>query len=411
MGVGKGPEMRPFKELTGREEAMDLILRNVEKIKRVEEVKLDESDGRILAEDIDARAHVPPFDRSAMDGYALHASDTLNASEETPAVLKIIGKQHAADLFDYTISLGECVVISTGAPIPDGADAVVMVEYTETEGNLVNVFKEVKPGRNIAPAGEDMKKGNRVLDVGEHITPGKVGTLAALGYEKVKVYERPRIGIYSSGPEIVPQNQELGPGQIYDINSFTLSSVIKRNGAVPLRRGVIPDDYGSIKEAILEGSKFDLVVLSGGSSVGSKDLFADVIQEIGEIVFHGVRVKPGKPTLFGKVDGTPVFGMPGYPTSCLNNSYVFLTPALRKMAGLPPVNRREITVPMGHRMESKSDREQFITVRVSDGKAFRVYKQSGDITSMTHADGFMILSIGKSIINEGEHVEVTLFNY
>jgi molybdenum cofactor synthesis domain-containing protein len=410
MGTGKGLEMRPFKELIGREEAMERILGNVEQIKRVEEVKLDESDGRVLAEDIDARFDVPPFDRSAMDGYALHASDTLNASEETPIVLRIIGKQHTGDLFEETIGLGECVVISTGAPIPNGADAVVMVEYTETEGNLVNVFKEVKPGRNIAPAGEDMKKGNRLLDVGEYITPGKVGTLAALGYEKVKVYERPHIGVYSSGPEIVPQNHELGPGQIYDINSFTLSSVIKRNGGVPLRMGVIPDDYESIKESILDASKFDLVVLSGGSSVGSKDLFADVIQEIGEIVFHGVSVKPGKPTLFGKVDGTPIFGMPGYPTSCLNNSYVFLTPALRKIAGLPPVNRRKITVPMGHRMESKSDREHFITVRVSEGKAFMVYKQSGDITSMTHADGFMILPIGKSIIKESETVQVTLFD-
>jgi molybdenum cofactor synthesis domain-containing protein len=402
--------MKPFEELTSLEEAMDLILSNVERIDRFEKVGLEDADGRVLYEDVDVPFDVPPFDRSAMDGYALHASDTLNASEETPAVLRITGKQHTGDLFEDIIGLGECVEISTGAPIPNGVDAVVMVEYTETEGNLVKVFKEVKPGRNIAPAGEDMKKGHRVLKVGEYITPGKVGTLGALGYENVKVYERPQVGVYSSGPEIVPQGQELGPGEIYDINSFTISSIIKRNGGVPLRMGIVPDNYESIKESIREASKFDLVVLSGGSSVGSRDLFADVVQEIGEILFHGVRVKPGKPTLFGKIDGTPIFGMPGYPTSCLNNSYVFLTPGLRKIAGLPPVNRREITVKMEHRMESKSDREQFITVRISEGKAFRVFKHSGDITSMTHADGFMVLPIGKSIIKEGEPVQVTLFN-
>ena len=402
--------MKPFEELTSLEEAMDLILSNVERIDRFEKVGLEDADGRVLYEDVDVPFDVPPFDRSAMDGYALHASDTLNASEETPAVLRITGKQHTGDLFEDIIGLGECVEISTGAPIPNGVDAVVMVEYTDTEGNLVKVFKEVKPGRNIAPAGEDMKKGHRVLKVGEYITPGKVGTLAALGYENVKVYERPQVGVYSSGPEIVPQGQELGPGEIYDINSFTISSVIKRNGGVPLRMGIVPDNYESIKESIREASNFDLVVLSGGSSVGSRDLFADVVQEIGEILFHGVRVKPGKPTLFGKIDGTPIFGMPGYPTSCLNNSYVFLTPGLRKIAGLPPVNHREITVKMGHRMESKSDREQFITVRIREGKAFRVFKHSGDITSMTHADGFMILPIGKSIIKEGEPVQVTLFN-
>ena len=402
--------MKPFEELTSLEEAMDLILSNVERIDRFEKVGLEDADGRVLYEDVDVPFDVPPFDRSAMDGYALHASDTLNASEETPAVLRITGKQHTGDLFEDIIGLGECVEISTGAPIPNGVDAVVMVEYTETEGNLVKVFKEVKPGRNIAPAGEDMKKGHRVLKVGEYITPGKVGTLAALGYENIKVYERPQVGVYSSGPEIVPQGQELGPGEIYDINSFTISSVIKRNGGVPLRMGIVPDNYESIKESIREASKFDLVVLSGGSSVGSRDLFADVVQEIGEILFHGVRVKPGKPTLFGKIDGTPIFGMPGYPTSCLNNSYVFLTPGLRKIAGLPPVNRREITVKMGHRMESKSDREQFITVRIREGKAFRVFKHSGDITSMTHADGFMVLPIGKSIIKESEPVRVTLFN-
>jgi molybdenum cofactor synthesis domain-containing protein len=320
----------------------------------------------------------------------------------------LIGIQHTGEFFDGVIGLGECVEISTGAPIPKGSDAVVMVEYTKLDGNIVKIFKEVKPGRNIAPAGEDIKKGHRVLDEGEYLTPGKIGALAALGYQKVRVYEKPLLGIYSSGPEIVPQDKELEPGEIYDINSFTLSSIIRRNGCKPVKKGVVLDEEKSLKSAITEAPQFDMIVFSGGSSVGSKDLFGEIIQELGEVIFHGVRVKPGKPTLFGLVFETPIFGMPGYPTSCLNNSYIFLTPALRKKARLPAINRRKVIAPMAHRMESRSDREQFITVRLRNGKVYRVYKQSGDITSMTHADGFIILPIGKTLIDEGEQVEVHL---
>jgi molybdenum cofactor synthesis domain-containing protein len=408
MGDKKKMTMKPFEKLTSREKAMELILETIRPIKRIEEIPLDEADKRVLAENIEAGFDVPPFARASMDGYALNASDTIDASNEKPVQLKLIGTQHTGELYNGVVGLGECLEISTGAPLPKGSDAVVMVEYTELDGSLVKIFKKVKPGRNIAPAGEDMKKGHRVLNAGEYITPGKIGALAALGYQKVRVYEKPLIGIYSSGPEIVPQGKELEPGQIYDINSFTLSSVIMRNGGQPFKKGVVMDDKESLKNAITDASQFDMIIFSGGSSVGSKDLFGEIIQELGEVIFHGVRVKPGKPTLFGLVFETPIFGMPGYPTSCLNNSYVFLTPALREKARLPPINRRKIMVPMGHRMESRSDREQFITVRLRKEKAYRVYKQSGDITSMTHADGFIILPIGKTIIDEGEQVEVHL---
>jgi molybdopterin molybdotransferase len=400
--------MKPFTVLTDRENAVKLIMENVKPIDRVEPVPLDEAAGRVLAVDVVAGFDVPPFDRASMDGYAVKAGDTSGASRDSPVRLKLIGVQHTGELYEGEVGCGEALEIATGSPMPRGIDAVVMVEDTDIEGESVTVYKEVQAGKNMAPAGEDMKKGDHVLSTGDVLSPGMVGALAALGYAEVQVYERPRVAIYSSGPEIVPQGTPLRPGQIYDVNSYTLTAVIESNGGVPVKRGIMLDDAESIESAVMDAARYDIGVFSGGSSVGTKDLFGEVMERLGDVFFHGVRVKPGKPTLFGEVNGTPIFGMPGYPTSCLNNSYVFLAPAVRLVAQLPPREARVLSLPMGHRMESRSDREQFITVRVEDGKAYRVYKQSGDITSMTHADGYIILPIGVSVVEEGETVDVTL---
>jgi molybdenum cofactor synthesis domain-containing protein len=400
--------MKPFTELTDRENAVKLIMQNIEPISRVEAVPLGEAAGRVLAADVVAGFDVPPFDRAAMDGYAVKAKDTRRTAKDSPIRLKLIGAQHTGEPYGGEVGDGEALEIATGSPIPRGSDAVVMVEYTALEGDMVTVYREVKPGRNIAPAGEDMKAGDHVLSLGAALSPGMVGALAALGYVEVQVYEKPRVAIYSSGPEIAPQGVPLRPGQIYDINSYTLAAVIEANGGVPVKRGIALDDAESIEDAVMDAARHDMGVFSGGSSVGSKDLFGEVMERLGTVYFHGVSVKPGKPTLFGTVDGTPIFGMPGYPTSCLNNSYVFLAPAIRLAARLPPREARVLRLPMGHRLESRSDREQFITVRVEDGKAHRVYKQSGDITSMTHADGYILLPMSVSVVEEGETVEVTL---
>jgi molybdenum cofactor synthesis domain-containing protein len=285
-----------------------------------------------------------------------------------------------------------------------------MVEYTKLDDDFVTIMRRVVPGKNMAPAGEDMVEGTKVLEAGLTVTPGVLGALAALGYMDIEVYVKPRIAIYSSGPEIAPQGAPLKPGQIYDINSFTLASVIEMNGGVAYKRGIMEDTMESINESLRDASVYDLGVFSGGSSVGVKDLFGEAISELGKVYFHGVKTKPGKPTLFGRVGEALVFGMPGYPTSCLNNSYVYLLPALRKMARLKPKHWVQEEVTMGEEFESKSDREQFITVEIRDNKAYRVFKQSGDITSMTHADGFIILPIGYTKISEGETVVVTLLH-
>jgi molybdenum cofactor synthesis domain-containing protein len=400
--------MKPFGKLMMRLDALRLIDESVEKIKRMEDVSIMEVAGRVLAVDVVAGFNVPPFDRSSMDGYAVKAENTAN-SVSKPVKLKLVGTRHAGEPFDGVIGIGECIEIATGAPIPKGADAVVMVEYTKLAGRTVEIQREAKPGDNIALEGEDIWKGEIVVKVGEVLTPGKVGAVAALGFSKVKAYAKPRVAIYSTGTEIAPQEKPLGPGQVYDINSYTLTAVIAANGCVPVKRGLVKDDPEAILEAIRDAATYDVAVFSGGSSVGSKDLFGGIVENIGVVHFHGLQVKPGKPTLFGEVDGTPIFGMPGYPTSCLSNAYVFLMPALRKVAGLPPAYQRTIKTKLSKAVKGDGEREQFYTVSVQNNEAIPVFKASGDITSMAHADGYIIIPIGTKLLEAGTEVNVILF--
>jgi molybdenum cofactor synthesis domain-containing protein len=400
--------MKPFGKLMTRLDAVRVIDEKIKRISRVEEVPIAEAAGRVLAEDVVAGFNVPPFDRSSMDGYAVRARDTADASTR-PVTLRLIGVRHAGEVFDGVVEDGECVEIATGAPVPKGADAVVMVEYTRLIDGGVEIQREAKPGSNVAPEGEDIKKGEAVVKAGEALTPGRVGAVAALGFSKVKAYAKPRVAIYSTGNEVTPQGKPLKPGQVYDINSYTLSAVVAANGCVPVRRGLVRDDFDAIAAAVRDASAYDVAVFSGGSSVGVRDLFAGVVEDLGRVHFHGLRVKPGKPTLFGEVGGTPVFGMPGYSTSCLNNAYVFLVPALRKAAGLPPAEERTVKARLSRAIRAEGEREQFYSVRVEGGEAVPVFKQSGDITSMAYANGYIIIPIGTQLLDAGSEVTIFLF--
>jgi len=336
--------------------------------------------------------------------------DTFGATSSSPKALRLIAVQHAGEVYEGEVRQGDCVQVGTGSPIPKGSDAVVMVEYTRLEDDLVEIQQPVYPGANISPEGEDIKVGDVVVKKGEVLTPAKVGALAALNLESVNVLEKPTIAVFSTGSEVRPLGKDLKPSQIYDINSYTLATVILANGCVPVKKGIIHDDKSVIEKAVMDASGYDMGVFSGGSSVGTRDLFADAVETLGEVFFHGLQVKPGKPTLFGVVAGTPIFGMPGYPTSCLSNAYVFLTPALRKLAGLPPAEPRTVKATMGSRIVSSSGREQFLTVRLEGGVAYPAFKKSGDITSMANADGYIILPINLDVIEEGEEVTVTLLS-
>ncbi|MDP6458606.1 MAG: molybdopterin-binding protein [Candidatus Bathyarchaeota archaeon] len=402
--------MKPFKTLLSRMEALEMIERNIARIGRIEEIPIESAGARILAENVVADFFVPPFKRSAMDGYAVRAEDTYSASSLTPSRLKLIGVQHAGELFEGIVKKGECVQVATGSPVPEGSDAVVMVEFTKLEGDYVEIEKPAYPSANTTPIGEDIKKGDTVIELGEILTPAKVGALAALNWETIRVYEKPRVAVFSTGSEIKPLGTELLPSQIYDMNSYTLTSIASSNGCEPVLKGIVPDDKESIRSSIIDAASHDIGVFSGGSSVGVRDLFGEIVEEMGEVLFHGLQVKPGKPTLFGIVQGTPIFGMPGYPTSCLSNAYIFLTPALRMMARLPPEHSRRLVARMSTRFVSSSGREQFLTVKVRDGIAFPAFKKSGTITSMVYADGYIILPVNLDVIEKGAEVEVTLFN-
>ncbi len=401
--------MRPIRETIPLDEARQLIEEATAPLTRTESVPLLHATGRVLARDVTSDRDVPPFSRAGMDGFAVIAEDTFGASRYEPKTLRVVEKIYTGEVPTRKVAAGEASEIATGAPMPDGADAVVMVEETErgADGD-VRIFTPVYPRQNVGRQGADIVHGQTVLRAGELLNPSRIGALAALGLTAAEVYQRPSIAILSTGNEIVEPGAPLEPGQIYDINRFTLSTIIAEHGGSPVAYQTAQDTLDDLERAIDRCLNEDVMVFSGGSSVGERDLILDVIGRRGEIVFHGIAVKPGKPTVFGVIAGKPVFGMPGYPTSCLSNAYMLLVPALRRMAHLPPHHLRTITVPVAQRIVSTTGRHQFYTVRVVDGVAHPAFKASGDITSMSQADGYIEIPAQTDIVEKGEVVEVRL---
>ena len=402
--------MRPIRETIPLEEARALILESARPVTRIESVPLEQAHGRVLARDVVAAADVPPFSRAAMDGFAVIAADTFGAGQFSPKPLRLVEKVYTGQVPTRPVPQGGCTEIATGAPMPAGADAVVMVEETEKESDgRVRVFSPVYPGQNVGRQGADIRAGQPLLVAGDHLTSARIGAIAALGFDRVEVFERPQVAILSTGNEIVAPGQPLAPGQIYDINRFTLSAIVSEHGGVPVPHPTPADTIEDLNRALDGVLGADLVIFSGGSSVGERDLILDAIAARGEIVFHGIAVKPGKPTLFGIIDGTPVLGMPGYPTSCLSNSYMLVIPLLRRLARLPEAVRRIVSLPAGQRIVSTTGRHQFYTVRIVDGTAMPAFKQSGDITSMSQADGYIEIPAQTDIVEKGQIVDVVLF--
>ncbi|MBS7635353.1 molybdenum cofactor biosynthesis protein [Candidatus Bathyarchaeota archaeon] len=401
--------MTPFKLLMSREKALEIIMEHVKPVEAAELVPIERSANRVLAKDLVAGMDIPPFDRAAMDGYAVRAEDTYGTSEFNPKTLRLVGVLRAGESTSREIRNGECIRIATGCPIPPSADAVVMAEYTEEKGDNVLIYRAVHPLENISPRGEDVKRGEAIIREGEVLTPAKIGVFAALGLRKALVYRKPRVAVIPTGVEVQDLGLELKEGQVYDVNSYTLASLLLENGASVTRAPIIPDSYEALRSALYRYIDHDLIVFSGGSSVGERDMLSGIIEEDGKLLFHGVQIKPGKPTLFGVVREKPVLGMPGYPASCLSNAYVFLIPVIRKMARLPPKKPTTVKARMAKRIVSASGREQFFTVKIVDGKAYPAFKKSGDITSLSNADGYVILPVNLDVIDEGEEVTVTLF--
>lgn len=402
--------MRPFGSTISLAEARAIIERAIEPMPRVERVALPDANGRVLAELVVSGADVPPFSRAAMDGYAVRAQDTAGASRATPVRLDCIEQVFTGQIASKVVGPGQCTEIATGAPMPPGADAVVMVEETGSDASsTIQVFAAATAAQNIGRQGADIRKGQTVMHSGTMLNASRVGALAALGMTDVDVYAKPRVAILSTGNEIIDPGRPLGPGQIYDINRFTVSAVIADNGGIPVPYKTAVDTIGDLSMAVDECLEQDVLVFSGGSSVGERDLILDVIEAKGDVLFHGIAVKPGKPTAFGRIGHKLVFGMPGYPTSCLSNAYILLAPALRRIARLPDQIVRSVMMPLGARVASVPGRHQFYTVRIEDGRAMPAFKASGDITSMSKADGYIEIPADVDLVAEGTPVEVTLF--
>ncbi|HEV8319859.1 MAG TPA: gephyrin-like molybdotransferase Glp [Vicinamibacterales bacterium] len=403
-------KMRPIRETIPLDEARALIDAQVKPLTWTERVPLRDANGRVVARDIIAPFDVPPFSRAAMDGYAVRAEDTFGASRYEPKVLECLEQVFTGQVPSREVGAGQCTEVATGAPMPVGADAVVMVEETDKDSTgMIRIFTPVFPRQYVGRQGADLTAGQPVLTSGELLNASRVGALAAIGTTELEVYARPRVAILSTGNEIVDPGEPLAPGQIYDINKFTLTSIVAEHGGLPEPHRTVIDTIDDLSRAVDECLEADLLVFSGGSSVGERDLILDVIAQKGEVLFHGIAVKPGKPTAFGVVRGKLVFGMPGYPTSCLSNAYMLLVPVLRRMAHLPVYRLRSMTVPLGQRIVSTTGRHQFYTVRIVDGVALPAFKASGDITSMSRADGYIEIPTHTDIVEKGEIVEVKLF--
>lgn len=402
-------EMKPIKETIPLEEARQLIADACRAIDRTERVRLLDANGRVAAADVQSTRDVPPFSRAGMDGFAVRAEDTFGANRYDPKSLRVIDKVYTGQVPTKTLEPLTAIEIATGAPMPQGADAVVMVEETERAGDDVRVLTPVYPRQNVGRQGADIVVGQTVIARGDILNPSRIGALAALGVGDVEVFARPTVAILSTGNEIAEPGTELQPGQIYDINKFTLSTIIQEHGGVPMSFATAQDTIEALEQAIDAGSACDVLVFSGGSSVGERDLILDVIGRKGEIVFHGIAVKPGKPTVFGTIKGKPMFGMPGYPTSCLSNAYMLLVPALRAIARLAPRHTATVSLPLGQRIVSTTGRHQFYTVKIVDGQAMPAFKASGDITSMSQADGYIEIPAQTDIVEKGQTVDVKLF--
>jgi len=401
--------MRPFESTIPLGDAKAIIDAAVVPLARTEHLPIRLCRRRVLAENVVARADVPPFSRAAMDGYAVRAADTRGAARQSPVRLRRVEQIFTGQVPTQHVTSGQCSEVATGAPMPDGADAVVMVEQTDASGDEIRVYAEAAAGQNIGRRGQDIRDGQRVLESGAFLTPSRVGVLAALGRTDVEVYAQPSVAILSTGNEVVEPGQPLEPGQIYDINSYTLGAVVAEHGGVPVIHRSAVDTIEDLSRAVADCLNEDVLVFSGGSSVGTRDLMLDVIRARGEVLFHGIAVKPGKPTAFGRIDGKLTFGMPGYPTSCLTNAYVLLVPVLRRMAHLTEQAIRTAQLPLGARVSSTPDRHQFYTVRVEGGRAMPAFKASGDITSMSQADGYIEIPAGTSIVEAGTLVDVKFF--
>jgi molybdopterin molybdotransferase len=402
--------MRGFSSRHDVEEALALLAQRITPLPS-EVVPLDDGLDRVLAEDIVATLDVPHFDRSAVDGYGVRARDTFGASDYNPIPLTLKGGIFPGRALDLPLEAGEAVRIMTGAPLPAGADAVVMAEYAEEEGAWVNILQPIAPFKNVGRVGEDIRAGDVVLRRGRRLRPPDLGVLASVQRPQITVYRQPTAALIITGNELISVGEPLHGCQIVDSNSYTLAGLCRRLGAVPVRKGIISDDYQLIRDTI-EAAGEDVVIVTGGTSVGAEDFAPLIVQELGELLVHGVAMRPSSPVGFGFIRRQPVFLIPGNPVSALVAFDVFVGPTLQRLQGLPPAypyatERGTLT----RKISSAIGRVDFVRVRrtAAGVEPLRVTGASV-LSSTTRADGFVIVDKNSEGLDEGQEVEVYVYS-
>ena len=408
-----------FRKLLSFDEAKQLLKQSFS-VKPVgaEQLSISEAHDRVLAQDVVAPLNVPPFNRSTVDGYAVKAADTFGASEDKPISLRFCGHVAIGESPSVVVEKGLAAEIVTGAPLPDGADSIVMVEYTNRQRNNVLVHRPVSIGENMMAAGSDIRKNETVLKKGRILGSREIGVLAAIGLTEVAVYKRPKVAVLSTGAEIVEPGKTLPPGKIYDINAHTLSAAVQESGGEPINLGIIPDKKDKLKKALQNAlDSADAVITSGGVSVGPKDFTPQVVDTLGKpgVIISGVAVKPGKPITIALVDGKPVFSLPGNPTSSLFMFNLFVRPILVKLAGRTKETLPKVKAVAAQKMFPARGRRTFVMVNLTYDKTGRLIVSpvptglSGAITTLAKADGFVEISEKLQFIDVGTEIDVYLF--
>jgi molybdopterin molybdotransferase len=382
-----------------------------QRLTETEEVPLFEAHKRVLAEDVMAFHDSPPFDKSAMDGFAVIGENTFGASQSAPKQLKIIDAIGAGDFSQKTVGDGEAIVIATGAPIPEGANAVIMKEYTTTEGEDLTIYSQVTPGENVSPKSEDIEKGQKILDRNTFIRYQELGLIASAGYDTVKVYRKPKVKIIITGNELVdPTKEEIDKAKIINSNQFTIKAMVEDSGASAdiIHAG---DTFDEVKEAILEASKdYDVIMTTGGTAISKGDVVLDVVDDIGEILFHGVAIRPGKPAGAGVVNDKMVFTFSGQPVAAMSQFDMFARKYLFEMQGRPfgfHIVKRQSQL----KIPSQLGRTDFIRAVSDDAHAKHVLNRgSGIIRSMVEANSYIIIDENDEGYQKDDMVDVVMFD-
>ncbi len=401
------------------EEALNLLLKHIRPINRTDTVAIEQLVGRTLAADICSLADVPGFDRSAVDGLAVRAADTFGASESLPAMLELTGSVSMGQTPDFRIQPGECASVPTGGALPSGADAMVMIEYVENTGDSLQlVNRPAAPGDHLILRGDDFKAGQTVLSAGRMIRSSDIGTLAALDIDSAKVSQKPKVAIISTGDELASSGQSLRSGQVHDVNSPALAALVRESGGEPVLYGIVADQLGQLEECLKKALRdCDLVLISGGSSVGEKDHLQAAIAAQGEpgILFHGIAVKPGKPTLAGVAQGKIMLGLPGHPLAAWFMAKWLAMPLILALQGAETPVPDTVLARTSCRIPSNVGRESIIPVRLQADPgtpgllAEPVFTKSGLITILSQCDGCIRINRDLEGLETGSQVIVYRF--